>query len=56
MAAHRIDKMLKNKKIKKNWSEDDVKILIWVLSKYADQLGIEDLEKDMGYKDWERIS
>jgi hypothetical protein len=28
--------MIKNKRIKKNWSEEDVKILIWIISKYAD--------------------
>jgi hypothetical protein len=39
--------MLKNKRIKKNWSEEDVLILIWVLSKYFDKMGYRDLEKDM---------
>jgi len=29
-------RMIKNKRIKKNWSEEDVKILIWLISKYAD--------------------
>lgn len=36
MVGGRIDKMLKNRKIKKNWSEEDLKILVWVVSKYAD--------------------
>lgn len=40
MIKNRIEKMLKNKKIKKNWSEEDVKILIWIVSKYADKMGI----------------
>ena len=39
--------MIKNKRIKKNWSEEDVQILIWVISKYADKKGFEDIEKDM---------
>lgn len=39
----RIDKMIKNKRIKKNWSEEDVQILIWVISKYADKKGFEDI-------------
>jgi hypothetical protein len=33
----RIEKMIKNKKIKKNWSEEDVKILVWIISKYCDK-------------------
>ena len=28
-------RMIKNKRIKKNWSEEDVNILIWVISKYC---------------------
>lgn len=28
-------RMIKNKRIKKNWSEEDIKILIWVISKYS---------------------
>jgi hypothetical protein len=39
--------MIKNKRIKKNWSEEDVQILIWVISKYADKKGLEDVEKDV---------
>ena len=39
--------MIKNKRIKKNWSEEDVQILIWVISKYADQKGFRDVEKDI---------
>lgn len=37
LVTSRIDKMVKNKKIKKNWSEDDVKVLVWVISKYCDR-------------------
>ena len=40
-------RMIKNKRIKKNWSEEDVQILIWVISKYADKKGFEDIEKDL---------
>jgi len=28
--------MIKNKRIKKNWSEEDVEILVWIVSKYCD--------------------
>lgn len=27
--------MLRNKKTKKNWNEDDIDILVWVLNKYT---------------------
>ena len=37
--------MIKNKRIKKNWSEEDVKILIWVVSKYCDSRDIDYMEK-----------
>jgi hypothetical protein len=30
--------MLKNKKIKRNWGREDIYILIWVVSKYADHM------------------
>lgn len=43
----RIDKMVKNKKIKKNWSEDDVKVLVWVISKYCDRSGVTNIEKEL---------
>lgn len=39
--------MIKNKRIKKNWSEEDVQILIWVISKYADKLHFVDIEKEL---------
>ena len=32
--------MIKNKRIKKNWSGEDVKILAWIVSKFADFKGI----------------
>jgi len=28
--------MVKTCKIKRNWSEQDIKILIWIISKYCD--------------------
>ena len=52
----RIEKMIKNKRIKKNWSEEDVQILIWVVSKYADKKGLEDIQKDLYSEDWEAIA
>lgn len=36
-------RMLKTKKIKRNWGEDDVKILVWIISKYADWKCYQDL-------------
>lgn len=39
--------MLKNKKVKKNWSEEDVKVLVWVVSKYADSHRLEVVDRDM---------
>jgi hypothetical protein len=32
--------MKKARKIKKNWSSNDMKVLIWVLCKYAEQQSI----------------
>ncbi len=40
-------RMIKNKRIKKNWSEEDVKILIWLISKYADIYAYQDVERDI---------
>jgi hypothetical protein len=40
-------RMIKNKRIKKNWSEEDIKILTWVVSKYADLKGFYNIEKDL---------
>lgn len=48
--------MIKNKRIKKNWSEEDVQILIWVVSKYADNKHFQDVEKDVDSQDWEMIA
>ncbi len=55
--------MLKNKRIKKNWSEEDVQILIWVISKYADKKKFQDIEKEIvqhsfiqDSEDWEMIA
>jgi hypothetical protein len=39
--------MIKNKRVKKNWSEEDIKILVWILSKYGDSRNMADLEKDL---------
>lgn len=56
MVSLRIEKMLKNKRVKKNWSEEDIKILVWVVSKYADFHSYTNLEKDMSGEDWQRIA
>lgn len=56
MVSSRIDKMMKNRKIKKNWSEEDLKILVWVISKYADLHCLVDLEKDLAQEDWDYIA
>ena len=39
--------MIKTKKLKRNWGEEDLKILIWVVSKYSDMKGLHDLEKEI---------
>lgn len=39
--------MIKNKKIKRNWGLEDISILLWVISKYADHVGIRNIEKDL---------
>jgi hypothetical protein len=49
LVTSRIDKMVKNKKIKKNWSEDDVKVLVWVISKYCDRNQIGNIDKEMSF-------
>lgn len=52
MVNNRISKMAKNRKVKKNWSEEDVKILVWAVSKYADSQSFTALETDFTSKDW----
>lgn len=39
--------MRKTRRIKKNWGEDDLKILIWIISKYCTIKYIQDPEKEM---------
>lgn len=39
--------MIKTKKLKRNWGEEDLKILVWVVSKYCDLKNIDDVEKDI---------
>lgn len=34
--------MRKTRKIKKNWGEDDLKILVWVVAKYCEQRDLAD--------------
>ncbi len=55
--------MIKNKRIKKNWSEEDVKILIWVVSKYSDFRNIDYIDKELVFifliqdsSDWDFIA
>lgn len=36
--------MLKNKKIKKNWSDEDTKILLWAFSHYSAKTGLASVE------------
>lgn len=35
--------MVKNWKVKKNWSEQDLKILIWIVAKYCEKKRIRDV-------------
>lgn len=39
--------MIKNKRLKKNWSEEDVVILIWIVSKYADLKRLYYVQQDL---------
>ena len=48
--------MFKNKKIKKNWSEEDLKILVWIVSKYAEKHNIANIEKEFTYHDWSIVA
>jgi hypothetical protein len=32
--------MIKNKKIKRNWGAEDIRILVWVVSKYSEHIKI----------------
>lgn len=36
----RLNKMIKNNKLKKNWSTEDLHILVWLLSKYLEKHNI----------------
>ncbi len=40
-------RMLKTKKLKRNWGEEDLKILIWIVSKYCEYKSIQDIDKDL---------
>lgn len=42
-----IFRMIKNKRVKKNWSEEDLKILVWVVSKYCQYHGISAVKESM---------
>ena len=51
LAKNRVEKysfpelrMIKNKRIKKNWSEEDIKILVWVISKYCQMQRIDSIK------------
>ena len=47
--------MLKNKKIKRNWSNEDVGILTWILSKHIEQSETCKVE-NMTPQDWKIIA
>jgi len=47
--------MIKNRRIKKNWSEEDVQILVWIISKYADKKSYADIEKEIVIKNISRM-
>jgi len=40
-------RMIKSKRIKRNWGEDDLKILTWIVSKFSDRKNYTDLERDI---------
>ena len=35
--------MIKNRKVKKNWSGEDLKILVWIVAKYCEKKRIKDV-------------
>ena len=35
--------MVKSKKVKKNWNDEDLKILVWTVGKYCEKNQIRDL-------------
>lgn len=39
--------MIKNKRVKRNWGNEDVSILLWVISKYCDMNKVRSVEKDL---------
>ena len=36
-------RMIKNKRIKRNWGQDDLKILTWIVSKFSERKNYTDL-------------
>ena len=38
--------MVKNKRVKKNWNTEDMIILLWVISKYAEKNSISSIEDE----------
>lgn len=54
-------RMIKNRKIKKNWSLDDLRMLVWIISAYCNIHGrkYSDLVRILviqGERDWQEIS
>jgi len=39
--------MIKTKRIKRNWGEEDIKILLWIISKYCDWKSYNNIEKEL---------
>lgn len=39
--------MQKTRRIKRNWGQEDLKILVWIISKYSDLHQYHDLEKEL---------
>ena len=39
--------MIKTKRIKKNWGDDDIIILLWIISKYSDWKAYTNIEKEI---------
>ena len=53
--------MIKNRKIKKNWSSEDILLLVWVIGKYIDQKQIKVLDLSVLFSfikefDWKCIA
>lgn len=55
MAERRLNKMLRNKKIKRNWNNEDISLLVWVVSKRMEIQALSHFS-EFTKEDWEFVS